>query len=110
MDRPRITLLGRRALRARGRPVRGMVLSVRTLWWIKVNTKPARRHMADGARFPHALTFAYQVDGRRYTGRAVLYWYVRCPCPGEAVEAHCDPARPRRCVLTPPGAALGDPP
>ena len=52
MDRPRITLLGRRALRARGRPVRGVVLSVRTLWWIKVNTKPVRRHMADGARFP----------------------------------------------------------
>ena len=102
----RLALRGRKQLREQGRPAQGRVVGTRTLWWLKVNTKPVRRHMADGARFPHAVTFSYQVDGRRYTGRDILNWSVRCPAAGEPVQVRYDPARPERCVLLPPPAAL----
>ena len=96
-----LTLLGRRKLREQGHSALGRVIRTRTLWWIKVNTKPVRRHMADGARFPHSVTFSFQADGRSYTGRDILSWSARCPCDGEAVAVRYDPTRPERCILDP---------
>ena len=63
------------------------------------NTKPVRRHLADGARFPHSVSFRYTVDGQTYTARTVLGWYARCPGVGEAVRVYYAPDRPERCAL-----------
>ena len=91
--------LGRDRLIARGRAAQGVVTGTRTLWWCKVNTKPVRRHLADGARFPHSVSFRYTVDGQTYTARTVLGWYAWCPGVGEAVRVYYAPDRPERCAL-----------
>ena len=97
----RLALRGRKQLREQGRPAQGRVVGTRTLWWLKVNTKPVRRHMADGARFPHSVSFRYTVDGQTYTARTVLGRYARCPGVEEAVRVYYAPDRPERCALQP---------
>jgi len=49
--------------------VRGTIISVKTQWWLKVNTKPVRMHAMDGATFPHIIKVQYTVDGVSYTKR-----------------------------------------
>ena len=41
----------------------GTIISVKKQWWLKVNTKPIRKHALDGATFPHIVTVKYTVDG-----------------------------------------------
>ena len=36
----------------------GTILSVKKQWWLKVNTKPIRKHALDGATFPHIVTLS----------------------------------------------------
>ena len=42
---------------------RGTILSVKTQWWLKVNTKAVRSGPFDGASFPHIVKVKYTVDG-----------------------------------------------
>ncbi|MBO5702098.1 MAG: sugar ABC transporter permease [Clostridia bacterium] len=42
---------------------KGTVLSVKTQWWLKVNTKAVRLGPLDGATFPHIVKVKYTVDG-----------------------------------------------
>ena len=42
---------------------RGTILSVKTQWWLKVNTKAVRSGPLDGAAFPHIVKVKYTVDG-----------------------------------------------
>lgn len=44
----------------------GTVLSVTRQWWLKVNIKPIRRGVLDGATFPHIIKVQYVVDGNIY--------------------------------------------
>lgn len=44
----------------------GAVISVATQWWLKINTKPVRKHALDGATFPHIIKVQYTVDGKEY--------------------------------------------
>ena len=50
----------------------GIVISVATQWWLKINTKPVRMHAMDGATFPHILKVQYTVDGKTYIKRKWL--------------------------------------
>ena len=45
----------------------GTVIKVKKQWWLKVNTKPIRRHSLDGAVFPHIITVKYNVSVTDYT-------------------------------------------
>ncbi len=47
----------------------GTVISVAKQWWLKVNTKPVRKHMLDGATFPHIIKVQYEANGSTYTKR-----------------------------------------
>ena len=47
----------------------GTVISVKKQWWLKVNTKPIRMHMLDGATFPHIIKVQYEVGGIPYIKR-----------------------------------------
>ena len=47
----------------------GTVISVAKQWWLKVNTKPIRKHMLDGATFPHIIKVQYEAGGSTYTKR-----------------------------------------
>ncbi len=63
----------------------GTVVSVKTQWWLKVNTKMFRVGPLDGATFPHIIKVKYTVDGVDYTKRA---WYGAgrpVPQPGACV-------------------------
>ncbi len=48
---------------------KGTVISVTKQWWLKVNTKPIRKHALDGATFPHVIRVQYVVDGNTYFKR-----------------------------------------
>jgi len=41
----------------------GTVIAVIKQWWLKINTKPVRRHSTDGAIFPHVIRVQYTADG-----------------------------------------------
>ena len=47
----------------------GTVVSVAKQWWLKVNTKPVRMGVLDGAAFPHIVKVQYVVDGTTYMKR-----------------------------------------
>ena len=47
----------------------GTVISVKKQWWLKVNTKPIRMDMLDGATFPHIIKVQYEVGSIPYTKR-----------------------------------------
>ena len=47
----------------------GTVVSAAKQWWFKVNTKPVRMGVLDGAAFPHIIKVQYVVDGNTYTKR-----------------------------------------
>ena len=84
----------------------GMITSVKTCWWIKINTKPIRRHMLDGAKFPHIIHFTYTVDGAAYQGSSCVDWQLRCPDKGERVTVFYDKNDPARYAVSPSGVSL----
>lgn len=57
---------------------RGTIRSVKKQWWLKVNTKPMRKHALDGATFPHIVTVKYAVDGTEYIRKK---WIKACVTP-----------------------------
>lgn len=40
---------------------KGTVISTNRLWWLKINKKPIRTHLLDGADFPTVITVQYSV-------------------------------------------------
>ncbi|MGN0985872.1 MAG: DUF3592 domain-containing protein [Candidatus Enterenecus sp.] len=80
-------------------PVTGTVTEVKTCWWLKVNTRPARLHALDGAQFPHIIHFTYAVDGAEYRGSRYVSWSARCPREGEKLTVYVDPERPGRYAV-----------
>ena len=59
----------------------GTVISVATQWWLKINTKPVRKHALDGATFPHIIKVQYTVDGNEY----IIRKWIRASDPVPAV-------------------------
>ena len=56
----------------------GIILSVKKQWWLKVNTKPIRKHALDGATFPHIVTVKYTVEGNEIIKKK---WLKACITP-----------------------------
>lgn len=48
---------------------KAIVISASKQWWLKVNTKPVRLGMLDGATFPYIIKVSYTVDENTYTKR-----------------------------------------
>lgn len=84
----------------------GTITAVKTCWWIKVNTKPFRRHALDGAKFPHIIYFTYTVNGAAYRGSSCVDWHLRCPYKGETIPVFYDESDPARCAVSPSGVSL----
>ena len=74
----------------------GIVTRVKTCWWLKINTKPIRLSMFDGAVFPHIIHFAYTVDGLAYQGKRYISYKKKCPQVGEKVTVYYDGDHPRK--------------
>lgn len=64
----------------------GTVISVKKLWWLKINTKAARAHLLDGAVFPHIIKVSYAVNGQQYTKRKWLHPGQFVPEAGSTVQ------------------------
>lgn len=86
----------------------GTVVSVKTQWWLKVNTKPVRAGTLDGAIFPHVMKVSYTVDGVCYTKRKWLRAGAPTPAAGASVPVFYDSERPARAEIGYGGA--GDSP
>jgi len=82
-----------------GERTEGTVTQVKTCWWLKVNTKPARRNMFDGAVFPHIIHFTYSVDGQTYQGKRYVNWNKRCPQIGEKLMVYYEKEKPARYAV-----------
>ena len=47
----------------------GIVITTTKQWWIKINRKPVRVHILDGADFPYIIKVEYIVNGKKYKKR-----------------------------------------
>lgn len=77
----------------------GTVTEVKTIWWIKVNTKPIRKHALDGARFPHSISVNYTVGGVEFTKRAYVPWKISPPSKGAEVEVYYNEDKPSKSKI-----------
>lgn len=82
-----------------GEHTEGVVTEVKTCWWLKVNTKPVRRNMFDGALFPHIIHFAYSVDGQTYKGKRYVNWNKRCPVKDERITVYYERESPEKYAV-----------
>jgi len=82
-----------------GDQTEGTVTEVKTCYWFKINTKPVRRHMWDGAVYPHIIHFTYSVNGQTYTGKRFIYYNRRCPVKGETITVHYQPDSPAKYAV-----------
>ena len=77
----------------------GTVISARTQWWLKINTKPVRTHAMDGAVFPAILKVRYTVNGQVYTKRKWIPAGERVPAVGSTLAVLYDPQKPGKAKL-----------
>ena len=77
-----------------GKQTEGVVTEVKTCWWLKVNTKPVRKSMRDGALFPHVICFTYTVNGQTYRGKRYVNWNKRCPQKDERITVCYEKEKP----------------
>ena len=79
--------------------VPGRITAVKKCWWLKVNTKPVRHDMWDGAKFPHIAEFTYEVDGKAYTGKRWISYDDMPPSVGTAVRVYYDRNDPAKYAV-----------
>ena len=91
--------IGRKKLIRQGERIPAVVTEVKTCWWLKINTKPVRAHMWDGALFPHLIRCRYTVGGREYEGRQIISPYAACPKAGDTITLCCRPGQPERFAI-----------
>ena len=91
--------LGGQEIVDKGHCTEGTITDVKTLWFLKVNTKVIRKSPTDGAAFPHRITFRYTVDGKEYMGSRVLAPSVTAPARGDRITVYYDPDAPEHCAL-----------
>ncbi len=81
------------------RETTGEVISVKKQWWLKVNTKPVRVGMLDGAVFPHIIKVSYTVNGTAYTKRKWVRAGLTPPPEGSAVKVLYDWEKPAKAKI-----------
>ena len=86
--------IGSKAIFEKNTSVSGTVTQVYRCWWLRINTKPVRRYSGDGAVYPHVITFDYQVDDIKYTGKLWIPVRYRVPSRGETIDIFIDPDAP----------------
>lgn len=77
----------------------GTITEVKRCWWLKVNTKPIRKNMFDGALFPHIIHFTYNINGQTYTGKRYVSYKKRCPFQGEQITVYYEADAPEKYAV-----------
>ena len=72
----------------------GTVVSVAKQWWLKINTKPVRMHVLDGATFPHVIKVRYAVNGTEYFKKKWIRACHQPPAAGAEVTVLYDENNP----------------
>ena len=80
---------------------KGTVVSAKTQWWLKVNTKPVRMGAMDGAVFPHIIKVQYTASGKTYTKRKWIAAGRPVPAPGSTVCVLYPEGKPQRATVLP---------
>ena len=93
--------VGGKKIMAQNRCCSATVTRVATCYWLKINTKPLRKHAWDGAVHPHMVSFEYEVNGQRYSGKRYFSWTIKPPVPGCCLTVYYDEANPARFALDP---------
>ena len=78
---------------------KGIVINVKKLWWIKINTKPIRAHALDGALFPHTITVKYSVNASEFIKKKFVRAKFVPPRVGETVDVYYRTERPSKCKI-----------
>lgn len=81
------------------RETTGIVISAQKLWWLKINTKPLRRHALDGAVFPHIIRVGYMADGQQYFKRKWIGAGNAVPSVGSSVKVVYCADKPSRAKV-----------
>lgn len=81
---------------SKGKQINGVVITIKTCWWLKINTKPLRNCFMDGAIFPHIIYFKYFVGEREYLGKKYIPSIYRCPAIGEKIKLYIDEQKPTK--------------
>lgn len=77
----------------------GIIVAAWKQWWLKINTKPVRSHMMDGAIFPYIIKVQYTVDGQTYTKRKWIGAGYPTPSVGRTVTVLYDGNKPSRAKV-----------
>ena len=77
----------------------GIVVSVSTQWWLKVNTKAVRMGPMDGAAFPHIVKVRYTVDGTDYFKRMWIGAGDRAPDVGNKLKVIYCAEKPKKAKI-----------
>ena len=75
--------------------VKGIVVSSKRQWWLKINKKAVRRGSFDGAVFPYIVKVKYEVDGVEHTRKK---WVVldEQPYDGKEVKVLYQQNKPKK--------------
>ena len=95
----RILGFGEKKIFAQNLSVAGRITAVKKCWWLKVNTKPVRRDMWDGAKFPHIAHFTYEVDGKAFEGKRWISYRDVPPAVGQVIRVYVDGAHPEKYAV-----------
>ena len=90
---------GEKRILAQNVSVPGRITAVKKCWWLKVNTKPVRRDMWDGAKFPHIAEFVYDADGKGHIGKIWISYDDVPPAVGKEIRVYIDPAKPQKYAV-----------
>lgn len=87
-------LFRRQQLISQGHMMKGVVVSVKTCWWLKINSKPFRTDSMDGAAFPHVIFFRYNIDNVEYRGSRYIRATKCCPSINETIDVYYSISKP----------------
>ena len=77
----------------------GTITGVKTLWFVKVNTKPVRQHGLDGAIFPYLVTITYNACGQDYKATKIIKPTAAAPVKGEKIKVFFEEENPKKCAI-----------
>ena len=99
MNWPYLFGIGEKRIVAQNHCVASSITAIKKCWWIKVNTKPVRAKMWDGAKYPHIFSFVYVVNGKEYKGRRWVSYRDKPPMILQEISVYYDPADPRKYAV-----------
>lgn len=77
----------------------GTIISVRKLWWFKINKTPIRFGPLTGASFPYIVKVRYMSEGQEFTAVKWIGTDYPVPAEGDTVQVVYDSERPEKIKI-----------